>query len=109
MLESYETSGHAPEGSVCETYLGLANQTGISCHWEFMFRSDDATSFYDDIWAEVTYCRNGREASISNPVNHPDSYLQRELFSETGTYRVAVKDKGHTKRTLIFSSFENRN
>ncbi len=107
-VEAYKTTGKAPEGSICETFLGLAKHSGVSCYWEFAFRSNEATRFFHDAWTEVTSCQHGDLNSGSNPVNHPDSYLQRELVTETGTYRVAMKDKGHEKRTLIFLSFENR-
>ncbi len=105
-LESYDATGAAPDGSICETFVGMANSRGVSCHWEFPFRSAEALSVFNDLWAEVTRCKEGSQTPLNAPVNHPDSYLLRELVAAVGTYRVARKDQGHAKRTLVFLSAE---
>ena len=105
-LERFEATGIAPDGSTCETFLGLANVSGVSCYWKFPFRSDEAIRFSDDMWGLVTSCRKGIPSILIAPINHPDSYYLRELLGERGVYRVAMKDKGAVSRTLIFLSFE---
>ncbi|WP_299669865.1 hypothetical protein [uncultured Ruegeria sp.] len=108
-LENYENTGVAPIGSVCQPYDGLGNSRGVSCYWEFQFRSDGATSYFDDTWAEVAGCRNGTPTPNDRPVNHPDSYEIRELNAGIRVYRVTLKDKGQEKRTLVFLSVEHSN
>lgn len=108
-LESYNDTGVAPFGSVCLPFNGLGNSRGVSCYWEFQFRSNEAASYFDDTWAEITRCRDGTPAPNDPHVNHPDSYKLRELDAGIRVYRVAIKDKGQEKRTLVFLSVEHNN
>ncbi|WP_108862477.1 hypothetical protein [Ruegeria sp. Alg231-54] len=108
-LESYDDTGIAPVGSVCQPFDGLGNSNGVSCYWEFQFRSEKATSYFQDTWAEVTRCRDGTPAPNDPHVNHPDSYELRELDAGIRVYRVAIKDKSQEKRTLVFLSVEHNN
>lgn len=108
-LENYDDTGIAPVGSVCQPFDGLGNSRGVSCYWEFQFRSDEATSYFHDIWAEVARCRDGTPVPIDRQVNHPDSYVLRELDAGIRVYRVAIKDKSQEKRTLVFLSVEHNN
>jgi len=105
-LESYEDTGLAPEGSICETFVGLIYSRGVSCFWEFPFRSTDATSIFNVMWAEVTDCKKIVSSSDDKPVNHPDSYQLKEMIANDGVYRVAIKDKGLENRTLVFLTVE---
>ncbi len=108
-LESYSTTGFAPKGAICETYVGLANVKGVSCRWEFPFRDTQAVRAVDDLWAEVTRCKDGTQTQYDESVNHPDSYVLREFLTSDGLYRVAQKDKGQIKRTLVLLSREHAN
>ncbi|NVO58249.1 hypothetical protein HW561_20895 [Rhodobacteraceae bacterium B1Z28] len=108
-IESYDDTGVAPYGSVCQPFRGLGNSSGVSCYWEFQFRSNEATSYFDDTWAEVVRCRDGMSSPNDGPVNHPDSYELTELKAGIRVYRVAIKDKGQEKRTLVFLSVEYSN
>ncbi len=107
MLESYETTPVAPEGAICETFVGLARTKGISCFWSFSYRSNNAELFFRDAWLEVISCREGSSPLISDPVNHPDSYNLQELITERGTYRVSKKDKSQQNQTLVVVGFVN--
>ena len=107
-LESYRSLEVAPGGSTCEVFAGLDAQTGVSCYWEFPFRSANAESYFNDLWTELTNCRQGIQSINLDRVNHPDSYLQNELIAASGTYRVSMKDKGQKRSTWIFLSFESR-
>ncbi|WP_164661390.1 hypothetical protein [Tropicibacter sp. Alg240-R139] len=104
-IENYVTLDVAPKGSLCRRYASLQSYVGVSCFWVHPFRSTDADQFFERIWAQVTNCRQGELFWEQKNVNHPDSYHQRKLVTENGTYRVSKKDKGLEKRTLIFLSF----
>lgn len=106
-IEDYVASNLAPAGSQCEVFIGLENSVGVSCFWAHPFRSAKADDFFEQTWNEVTSCRQGETSLEQGPVNHPDSYQQRELSTGGGVYRVARKDKGVEQRTLIFLSYEN--
>lgn len=108
MLQTYETSAAVLDDAICKTFVGLAYTKGVSCYWEFSFRSDEAELFFQQVWQEIGGCRKGSSTSGSNLVNHPDSYHMRELITERGAYRVAMKDKGQLNRTLVVVSFENK-
>ncbi|MEW2919779.1 hypothetical protein AB1A64_22125 [Ruegeria sp. ANG10] len=108
-LENYNTTGFSPKGAMCEPYVGLANVQGISCRWEFPFRDAEASRAFNDLWTEVARCKDGAQKQHGSSVNHPDSYVQRELITSDGLYRVAQKDKGQINRTLVFLSFERGN
>lgn len=105
-IESFVTSDVAPTGSQCERFTGLNSAVGVSCFWVRPFRSAEADQLFEQIWADVTGCRNGETSFGQKGVNHPDSYQQRDLLTDNGIYRVAKKDKGQERRTLIFLSFE---
>ncbi|MEM6889126.1 MAG: hypothetical protein AAF636_13410 [Pseudomonadota bacterium] len=107
MLESYETTAVVPEGAICETFVGLAGTKGISCFWSFSYRSNNAELFFRDAWLELISCREGSSPSVSDPVNHPDSYNLRELITELGTYRLSKKDKSQQNQTLVVMGFVN--
>ncbi|WP_319544367.1 hypothetical protein [Ruegeria conchae] len=108
-LENYNTTGFSPKGAMCEPYVGLVNVQGISCRWEFPFRDAEANRAFNDLWTEVTRCKDGTQKRHGSSVNHPDSYVQRELITSDGHYRVAQKDKGQINRSLVFLSLEHRN
>lgn len=105
-VERYLVSDRAPTGSHCERYTGLQSSVGVSCFWEYQFRSVEADEFFERAWFEVTNCRHGEAFLGQKGVNHPDSYQQRKLLTDLGTYRVTRKDKGSENRTLIFLSYE---
>ncbi|WP_298850358.1 hypothetical protein [uncultured Ruegeria sp.] len=108
-LENYNTTGFSPIGAMCKPYVGLANVQGISCRWEFPFRDAEANRAFNDLWTEVTRCKDGTQKQHRSSVNHPDSYVQRKLITSDGVYRVAQKDKGQINLTLVFLSLEHRN
>ncbi len=108
-LENYNTTGVSPNGAMCKTFVGLDNVQGVSCRWEFPFRDSEAIRAFNDLWTEVTLCKEGTWTQDDGSVNHPDSYVLRELFTSEGFFRVAQKDKGQINRTLVFLSLEHHN
>lgn len=105
-VESYASTGTAPAGSACNTFVGLSADTGVSCYWEFSYRNDAAVLLADALWSEITGCRAGIQSEPDQRVNHPDSYDLKELTAGRDVYRVSVKDKGGQNRTLVFVRFE---
>ena len=98
----------AQESATCATYLTKTAATGVSCHWEFPYRSDVAHRFFETVWANLQTCRPGVLRETGNRVNHPDSYDLREWVAQSGVYAVSKKDKAAAERTLVFLRFEPR-
>lgn len=105
-VDEHLSTNATPDGATCATYLSLAGDDGVSCHWEFAFRDDAALEHADALWTAIMQCRDGVVSGPDIQVNHPDSYDLRELRADKGTYRVSVKDKSGQNRTLVFLRLE---
>jgi len=107
-LDSFATSGAAPPGAECSTYLTSSSETGASCYWVHSYRSATAEAQASELWDMLRDCRIGHSLSDDAQVNHPDSYDLREWANDREVYAISVKDKGAQNRTLVFIRIEPR-
>lgn len=101
-LDNFPTTGVAPKGTTCVTYLTERSEIGVSCHWAHAFRDVSATTFANRLWSQIKSCRPGAPLGPDTRVNHPDSYELLQWADGRAVYSVSIKDKGALDRTLVF-------
>ena len=101
-LDTLQATGLSQIDAECTTYLTATSETGVSCHWEYPYRSVSALQKATTLWETLSQCRDGKARAPDTQVNHPDSYDLQALEHGNTVYTISVKDKAALNLTLVF-------
>ncbi len=92
-----------PGAESCQRSLQLGGAHSLHCAWAFPYRSAAATEAFATLDTRLRSCLSARPAkSARQPVNHPDSFHQREYDTVKTSLSLALKDKAALNRTYLF-------
>ncbi|MEM7075357.1 MAG: hypothetical protein AAF484_09750 [Pseudomonadota bacterium] len=94
-LVSGQVSPDMAEGAVCTT------EDQIVCRWDFAYRATAAGALFDTLSETLSACLDPADAPAA-PVNHPDSYAQRQYRAAQTAVSVALKDKAGLDKSFVF-------
>lgn len=87
--------------SDCAVSLDLSGAKALNCAWDFPFRDGTAREVFAGTLARLQVCF-GADATLDQPVNHPDFYDLRVFQTELGEVGLSLKDKGALQRSYVF-------
>jgi hypothetical protein len=81
----------------------LGGRTQLHCGWPFDYRSDSATTAFNELVDTLTACIGPDAQMISDQnVNHPDFYDLRIFQIDGFEVGASLKDKSGLRQTYVF-------
>lgn len=75
----------------------------LHCAWPFEYRDPLATAAFDGFAGDILSCANSTDIMLEDrPVNHPDTFVQRQFAMNDIVISLSLKDKTALGETYVF-------